>query len=299
MLPKTKTYYLSVGPFTFSVSSDVLNIHHYLEHHYEQCLVDYSKERFIDYHVSIEHGSLARRLFKPQVHFKFNHRAPFKPLPLDQAHAFLEWGMNWVISSQANQYLIIHAAALERNGKGIIISAPSGSGKSTLCAYLVSQGWRLLSDELALVSPDSLLLHGLARPINLKNKSIELMKPYFEADQFSNIAVDTHKGTVSLLKPPAKCIQLAQTPVKPSHLIFVSYNEQENCYIEPVNKSLALTEIIKNSFNFSLLNKHGFDCARRLVDQTEALYIEYNNFEACEHALLGIINEEYPCDKAS
>jgi len=209
----------------------------------------------------------------------------------------LEWGMNWVISSQANQFLIIHAATVEKEGKGVIISAPSGSGKSTLCAYLVAKGWRLLSDELALVTPNTLMLHGLARPINLKNSSINLMRAFYNIEHFSPVAKDTHKGTISLLRPPQTTIQNANIPVKPRHLIFVKYNADEACYSEPIEKSIALTEVIQNSFNFGLLNKKGFDCARRLVDQTTAHYIEYNDFQACEIALLEAMKEDTCCDK--
>lgn len=298
MFAVTKTYKLAVGSMIISVESDIRSLHDYIVSHYEHCILDNETGLFSDYQISVNRGPFMRKLYKPQAVFKFNHSAPFKPLPLSQAHALLEWGMNWVISGNANQFLIIHAAALEKNGKGIIISAPSGSGKSTLCAYLVSQGWRLLSDELALVSPESLLMHGLARPINLKNRSIELMKPYFDDGDFSPLATDTHKGTISLVKPPKSSTINSAIPVMPSHLVFVNYQEDENCYLESVDKCLALTEIIKNSFNFGLLNKKGFDCARRLVDTTDALYIEYNNFQACEQALLNAITEEYTCDKA-
>jgi hypothetical protein len=42
---------------------------------------------------------------------------------------------------------------LERGGRALLLPAPSGSGKSTLCAGLAFNGWRLLSDELALLDP--------------------------------------------------------------------------------------------------------------------------------------------------
>lgn len=276
---------MHIGPFAFSVNSNIQPVQDYVESHYDQYIAS-NQPCFIDYNVSVEHGPLIRRLHKPQSIFKFNYRTPFKPLPLNQGSAFLEWGMNWVIANEANQFFSIHAATLEKDGKGVIISAPSGSGKSTLCAYLVSQGWRLLSDELALLCPKTMMLYGLGRPINLKNHSIDLMKNYYPSKSFSEVIADTTKGTISLLKPPTQSIKSIQQPVKPNLLVFVCYNEDEQCYMEPIEKSLALTEVIKNSFNFSLLNKNGFIAARNLVSQTNAVYIEYNNFQSCETALL-------------
>src|SRR3546814_3330456 len=86
----------------------------------------------------------------------------------------LEWGLNWCIGLHGHRYLIIHAAAIERNGLAVILPGAPGSGKSTLTAFLVHHGWRLLSDELALVSLHDGRLTALARPIGLKNRSIDL-----------------------------------------------------------------------------------------------------------------------------
>ncbi len=296
---KTKKYLLQVGQFTFEVESDVSSLGDYLFHHYDKNLIAPSEDVFVDYQISIKHSHWYRRFLKPQVEFQYSNIAPFNPLPLSQAHALLEWGMNWIISTQAHQYWLIHAASLEKDGKGIIIAAPSGSGKSTLCAYLVSQGWRLLSDELAMIEPDTLRMRGLGRPISLKNQSIDVMKPYFDHSHFSKIAVDTHKGTICLLKPPLASIEQASKPVDPKLLVFVNYNQDEKLFIETVQSPIALTEIIQNSFNFGLLKMKGFQCAKRLVTECDTLYVEYSDLKACEQALSAYLSEEDYCDKAS
>jgi hypothetical protein len=45
--------------------------------------------------------------------------------------------------------LWIHAGAVERNEKALLISGASGQGKSTLTTMLVHNGWRLMSDDVA------------------------------------------------------------------------------------------------------------------------------------------------------
>ena len=279
-------FYLRAGPFLVEVQTNIKQVREYITHHYKESLISPSQDLFIDYKLCLKHGAWYRRWIAPQALFLVNHQQPFKPLPLDQAHAMLEWGLNWAISSSANQYLIIHAATVERDGKAITISAPPGSGKSTLSAYLASQGWRLLSDELALIDPESMQVFGLARPINLKNSSIELMRRYYPADQFSRVAHDTHKGTVCLLKAQSESIKRCHEPAEPTLLVFVCYTPDENCYVEPVSPCKALTELIRNTFNFGTLGEDGFVTAKKLVQKTNALYIEYNNFESCEQALI-------------
>ncbi len=295
---RTKEYYLAVGPFVFSVRTDISSLHHYIEHHYDGCLLDPDDDQLVDYYVEVHHGNIYRRFYKPQAIFKFNHQSPFKPLPLDQAHAFLEWGMNWVIASQAHQYFILHAATVAKGDKGVIISAPSGSGKSTLCAYLVSRGWRLLSDELALIDPDTMQLYGLGRPINLKNNSIKLLREYYKDQQFSSVVKDTHKGTISLLKPYLSNEMKSNAPARPSQIVFIHYSKDEKCYSETVEPAVALTEIIRNSFNINVLNKTGFKCAKELVARTPVTYIEYNNFQSCEQAILTALNNSLESEVA-
>lgn len=52
---------------------------------------------------------------------------------------------------EADQTLV-HAAALERDGLGLMICGFGGSGKTTLSGYLLANhGWRVLADDLAIV----------------------------------------------------------------------------------------------------------------------------------------------------
>ena len=100
----------------------------------------------------------------------FSRRAAFAEggvsqfdFPVRSALPHLEWGLNRCIFCTANNYLMIHAATIERDGQAVLLVGTSGSGKSTLCAGLVLSGWRLLSDEFALVSSIDGKLAGLAR----------------------------------------------------------------------------------------------------------------------------------------
>lgn len=49
--------------------------------------------------------------------------------------------------------LLLHGALIEKDGKGLILTAKSGTGKSTACNRLPPP-WKALSDDLTLVIPD-------------------------------------------------------------------------------------------------------------------------------------------------
>lgn len=46
----------------------------------------------------------------------------------------------------------VHCSAVERDGKAIIISGYSGSGKSTITTKLIENGYRLMTDDVAMIA---------------------------------------------------------------------------------------------------------------------------------------------------
>jgi len=168
---------LKVGHFNVCLSSSVPTVADHifrLYDHYD--LID--DEQFIDFFVSLATPNTIHRFFRPQINFSFDGYSPFRPLPYSHASALFEWGLNWCIASQSQQYLIIHAAVVEKNNQAFIFAGTPGSGKSTLCAGLVCRGWRLLSDEMTLVSLADGLIYPVPRPVSLKNQSLDVIKQF-------------------------------------------------------------------------------------------------------------------------
>lgn len=57
----------------------------------------------------------------------------------------------WAQLLKARGIFPVHAAGLERNGKGILFPGKSGCGKSTLSCHLLEHGYRLLGDDTVFV----------------------------------------------------------------------------------------------------------------------------------------------------
>lgn len=221
---------------------------------------------FADFHVSLASPRNLRRWFKPQVLFFFDGKPPFKPLPLDQAFPMLEWGLNWCVSSHANRYLIIHAAVVEKGGHAVILPAPPGSGKSTLCAALVNRGWRLLSDELALVRVSDGKIIPLPRPVSLKNQSIDIIQQYEPDAIISRKVSDTMKGTVAHMKVPTDSIVRATEIAQAAWVIFPKYQAGAATRLEALPQARAFMRVADNAFNYSLLGVKGFEAMAGLID---------------------------------
>ena len=223
---------------------------------------------FADFHVSLAPPRNLRRWLKPQVLFLSDGVSPFKPLPLDQAFPMFEWGLNWCVSSHANRYLIIHAAVVEKGGYAAILPAPPGSGKSTLCAALVNRGWRLLSDELALVRVGDGKIIPLPRPVSLKNESIDIIQRYESDAVLSRKVSDTMKGTVAHMKVPTESITRAAETAKAAWVIFPKYQAGAAVRLDALPQSRAFMRVADNAFNYSLLGVKGFETMAGLIDSS-------------------------------
>lgn len=234
---------------------------------------------FADFHIRLARPATLRRWIKPQVEFLFDGSPAFKPLPLDQALPMLEWGLNWCVSGHVQHCLIIHAAVIEKDGHAVILPAPPGSGKSTLCAALINRGWRLLSDELALVRISDGKLIPLPRPVSLKNQSIGIIGRYAPDAVFSRRVCDTMKGTVALMKAPGDSVARALDSAQAAWIIFPKYQADSATDLTALPRSRAFMRIADNAFNYSLLGAQGFETMAGLTDQCQCFDFTYSDLD--------------------
>ena len=277
---------LAVGPFRFRVTSREASVAQAMATLYAD--FDIRDGGFHDFHVRVGRVPGPRRWYRPQVNFWLDGSSPFKPLPFGHAFALLEWGMNWCIAGRAHHYLLLHAAVLERNGCCIVMPGDPGAGKSTLTAALMLSGWRLLSDELAVIDRDDGLLAPLARPINLKNRSIELIRSFEPQAIMGQVAHDTHKGTVAHLRPSPQSTARMHVKARATHVVFPRWQEGTAASLRPRRRADTFLHVANHAFNYSLLGRDGFDLCATLVDGCECWDFGYERFDDALPALAAL-----------
>lgn len=241
--------------------------------------------QFNDYHIELISPSLLRRWFKPQVTFSFDGVQPFKPLPLAQSFAMFEWGLNWVVANHAHQYAIVHAAAVEKDGRAFILPGSPGSGKSTLCAALVCRGWRLLSDEMAMISLTDGLVWPIPRPVSLKNESIEVIRKLKDDVVFGDVVADTVKGSVTHMRPPKASVMATKIPAVPSAIVFPSYRIHAETDFVEISKGQTMMRLAENCFNYPVLGAAGFTCLADTVERSRCCTLTYSAMDEAIAAL--------------
>lgn len=242
----------------------------------------------VDFHVHLRPPSPLRRWLRPRVVFSCDDFVPFAACLPSLAPAVFEWGMNWCIAEYAHQFLMIHAAVLERDSRALVLCGQSGAGKSTLCAALALAGWRLLSDEMALVRPADGRIIPMARPILLKNQSLAVLRGRHPEIAWGAVARDSFEGEVALLRPPATSVARVDEPALPGWVVFVRYRAGLPIRSRPVAKGVSLLRLAEHSFNYDLLGLAGFETLGGLVDRSDCYRLRYSELDEALAWLAGL-----------
>ena len=244
----------------------------------------------IDFHIKIKPSSSLRRWFWPQVEFVCDQHRPFLPLPTSQAYPFLEWGMNYCIAAHCHNYLLLHAAVLAKGDKAIVLPAPPGSGKSTLTCYLAHTGWRLLSDEMAVINIDTNEVTPFIRPICLKNDAIDIVKTWFNNAVISDVAKDTKKGDVAHVRPPSQHLDTMYDTARIVGIVFPTYDSETDIAVEPLTKCDTFLETVDNDFNANVLASEGFNALTSIVEQADGFKVRYSDMQSMVSFLQQVID---------
>jgi HprK-related kinase A len=270
--------FLIVGPFVFQIQTRIAQLALALRRLYDQFQVA-DDPHFADFHIRFGQSLSWRDNLRRHVWAEVNGDRPSLPVRLEQAYAVFEGCLNWCIYTRAYQYLIIHAAAVERTGRAAILPAPPGSGKSTLCAALVNRGWRLLTDELTLIDVNGRTIVPLARPISLKNQSIDIIGRFAPDAVLGPISPNTIKGTIAHLRPPAESVARAGEQCSPAWLIVPQYHADRATSVRPVAKTDGFMRIAASAVNYMALGQPGFEAISALVDNMRCYRLEYSDLD--------------------
>ncbi len=263
---------LRIGPVGFRVGSDWRGPIAALDALYR----DYPapQDGIPDFNVRLFAARPWRRLVRPSVHIGGDFVIPdAAPLPLAQGLLAAEMAMNLQMALGQRRYLLLHASAVERDGRALLMTGESGAGKSTLAALLMARGWRLMGDEFVLIDPQTGMAHGFPRLISLKNEAIEVMAGEVEDARWGPVLTGTPKGTIRHLVPDARAIAAMDDPANPALILFPGFGFAAAA--REVPQAECFVRLTQASTNYVTLGEPGFDALTRLVRGTPARAIDY------------------------
>jgi HprK-related kinase A len=136
-----------------------------------------------------------------------------------------------------------------------------------------------LSDELALVSRRNGQLIPIARPVNLKNQSIDIIRAFEPATVIGTAAKDTSKGTVAHMRAPKESVARVQEPAPPAWVIFPKYQPGSSATLDRMPRGTAFVELADSAFNYSALGEEGFRVMAETIDRCDCYRFTYSDLD--------------------
>lgn len=238
-----------------------------------------------DLHVELRRPHGLRRWLRPQVQLYSDGVAPFDPFPADAPLPLFEWGANFIIGARLNQWLLLHAGVVERDGAALILPATPGSGKSTLTAALAHRGWRLLSDEFGAFDGRSGSFTAVLKPVALKNQSIDVIRRFAPEATLGPTFPKTRKGDVAHLAARASDVQRRHEPARPRMVVLPRWEAGHPTRLEPIDEETLFSSLAFNSFNYEMLGEPGFDAALALYRRCRGWRLTYSRLDEAVAAI--------------
>ncbi|HYW15857.1 MAG TPA: HprK-related kinase A [Allosphingosinicella sp.] len=245
-------------------------------------------EGVCDFTVRLEAERFWRRWLRPSVAIRGDYVLPdAAPLPLAQGLLAAEMGMNLQMALGQKRFLLLHAASVERDGRGLLLTGHSGAGKSTLGALLGERGWRFMGDEFALLGLEDGLLHPFPRAVSLKNESLGLLGG-IDPGRLGPVLTGTPKGRIRHLRPNAEAVARMGEPARPALILFPRFGRDLDPAVREVGAAEAFMRLTQASTNYVALGESGFGALTRFVGTLPSKAIDYADTAQAEALIDGL-----------
>jgi hypothetical protein len=180
----------------------------------------------------------------------------------------------WSLAVTRYDFLFyIHAGAVGRGDKCILLPAAAGSGKSSLTAALVHRGYRYLSDEVALIEPATFRVPPVPLALCVKSTGWRVMLRYFPDLRARMSHERTDGKLVRYIPPAASTIQVASALV--SHIVFPRYVAGAATELRPITRSVALRRLMSECWARGHLDRENVTELIRWIGQIDCYELTF------------------------
>jgi HprK-related kinase A len=178
---------------------------------------------------------------------------------------YLEWGVNWRVIARCTGSLLVHAASMGRDGRGVVFAGPSGAGKSTLVAGLLARGWQYLCDEFAMIDARTLKLLPFPKAVCVKAGAFDLIRRLNLPLCGERRYVKALKGNVGYISPSDLPAGAAGRPCPVRFVIFPRYTGHPEPRARPLSDAKAAFVLTSHTLNRAALGARAASTASRIA----------------------------------
>ena len=170
---------------------------------------------------------------------------------------YILWELTRLLLENTPPGVPIHAAAVTRGGRALVLAGRTHAGKSTLAAWLTHRGWGFLTDEVAVLDLDRGLpwVEPFWRPIGVRHGG--------PLDELAGA-----DPTVSESLLPASTVGPLGTEAPLAAFVMPHYSPADASDLTPLSPAATLTELTRH---LPTLRRDGREFFRSLVPVVESV----------------------------
>jgi hypothetical protein len=196
---------------------------------------------------------------------------------------FVLWDVSRNAIGSAHGFFSVHAAAASWRGRGILLPAPPDSGKSTLVAGLTKAGCAYLTDEAALIDPETASVHPFPRSLWLEKASIDaVFGPDAEALRWRT-------GRQFHVRPADLRPRAIGRPCPIRYVVAPAYASGSATSLVPITRAEALTALARQSFHLGRFGGDGVRLLGRVVESAECFRAQVGDLDEAVELIMRMV----------
>jgi hypothetical protein len=117
----------------------------------------------------------------------------------------------------------------------------------------------------------------MARPISLKNESIDVIRKFAPEAVFGPVSPNTIKGTIAHVRPPSDSVARAGEASNIVSCIFPRFRPDGRLIARSVSRAQSFMQIAASAVNYTLLGAQAFNSLAQIVDTLNSYELEYSD----------------------
>ena len=197
-------------------------------------------------------------------------------------HILAEVNMATVRAS-ADRFVLLHASAAARDGRGAIFPAPAEAGKTTLVGGLLLAGLAYLTDEVVAIDPATGLLHPFPKALAVdpgSRTALQGLRPHVEEGPAKWTSEQWHVNPQSVRADAVAGI------CTPAFVVTPRYVENSPTTLARMHPSDALVSMMNNAFSANDRGRQRFEALAAVARQADCYELTVGDLTvACELVL--------------
>lgn len=263
----------------FAVGSTDAGIGRLLDELYEPCVVPGEADTWY-WIYQLKPGAQMRHIF-------VNRDCPVSYDRESWVLRYLTWHVNHEVIQRSSDYVLLHAAAAERHGLGVVFPAPPEAGKTTLVAGLIRSGFRYVTDEAVAIDPSTLDVIPYPKPLSIDPGSWSVLPDF--APTGVKIGAGYHESQWHV-NPQVIREDAISGSVGLALVVFPKFVEGARTFVEPVRPSEALVEVLGQTFRLHEHGRRNFGVLGRCIQKMPCYRLVSGDLEEACLAVEELVN---------